>query len=215
MPPPVAPGALPGAPGRAMRRRPWRQASYVALDFETTGLDYAKDTIVSFGVVPVRAGRVILGESVHQLIQPHVPPSPRSQTIHELRPQDLAGSPRLDEVRHILCASLEGRFLLTWYAQVEVNFLEAVFGGGLRRWRRRTIDVRNLAIAADGQAVSNRDQPGYALSATARRYGVPVANAHDALDDALVTAQLFLVLAEKIPGHPEPTLGDLLLFGRP
>ncbi len=212
---PLAPGGAPGVPSRAMARRPWREVDYAALDFETTGLDYAKDAVISFGVVPVRAGRAVLGESVHQLIEPHVPPSPKSQTIHELRPQDLAGSPKLGEVRDLLRASLEGRFLLTWFAPVEVNFLESMFGGGLRRWRRRTIDVRNLVIAVDAEPVQTRDKPGYSLSASAARYGVPVANAHDALDDALVTAQLFLVLAEKVPGHPRPTAGDLLKLARP
>ncbi len=81
-----------------------------------------------------------------------MPPSPRSQTIHELRPQDLAGSPRIDEARAALRAALEGRFLLVWFADVEVSFLAAIFGGGKRRWRRRTIDVRELAMAADGRA---------------------------------------------------------------
>jgi DNA polymerase III epsilon subunit-like protein len=40
--------------------------------------------------------------------------------------------------------------------------------------------------------------------------GVPVANPHEAFDDALVTAQLFLVLAPKVPGRPEPTVRQLL-----
>ena len=34
-----------------------------------------------------------------------------------------------------------------------------------------------------------------------------MANPHDALDDALVTAQAFLVLASRLP--VEPTVGDL------
>jgi DNA polymerase III epsilon subunit-like protein len=37
-----------------------------------------------------------------------------------------------------------------------------------------------------------------------------VANPHEAFDDALVTAQLFLVLASKVPGTPEPTVRQLL-----
>ena len=39
-------------------------------------------------------------------------------------------------------------------------------------------------------------QDGHAFAA--ERYGVPVAAPHEALDDALVTAQLFLVLASKL-----------------
>ena len=204
------------APPRRSLRRPWRVVEFAALDFETTGLDYKRDTIVSFGVVPVRGGRIVLGEAVHQLVEPTVPPSPHSQTIHELRPMDLAGSPRLDQARHVLGEALAGRFLLVWFADVEINFLSAIFGNRSATWRRRTIDVRNLAIEADSMPRSTRAKPGYGLSWAAERLGVPVANPHDALDDALVTAQAFLVLSSRLPELPDPTARDLLrVAGQP
>jgi DNA polymerase-3 subunit epsilon len=203
-------GVMPVAPSSRTRAATWRHGSFAALDFETTGLDLGNDVVVSFGVVPVDGGRVRMRDSVHQLVSPSVPPSPRSQTIHELRPQDLAGSPEIEVAREILAAALAGRFLLAWFADVEVHFLAAIFGGSLPRWRRRTIDVRNLAIAVDGAPRAVRGKPGYALSARAEAMGVPVANPHEALDDALVTAQLFLVLASKVPGKPEPTVRQLL-----
>jgi DNA polymerase III subunit epsilon len=205
----------PDPPSRHHRRRPWREAPYAALDFETTGLDYGHDTIVSFGVVPVTAGRVVVGEAVHQLVEPSVPPSPRSQRVHELRPADLAGSPRLDEVRAALAHAIAGRFLLVWFAEVELHFLAAIFGGRLGRWAARCLDVRNLAIEAEGAPSAVRRQAGFALSSTADRYGVPVAEPHQALDDAMVTAQLFLVLVGRLPGGPDPTAGRLLAVGRP
>jgi DNA polymerase III subunit epsilon len=211
--PPRAVGGLPAPPPRA-RPVPWRSVGYAALDFETTGLDFRTDTIVSFGVVPVDAGRAVMRGAVHQLIAPLVPPSPRSQTIHELRPQDLAGSPTLAEARAALRDAVAGRFLLVWFADVEVHFLDAIFGGGLRRWRRRTIDVRNLAIAVEGGGADDRARQGYPLSGTAERWGVPVANPHEALDDALVTAQLFLMLVSKLSVGAEPTLRDVLRAGR-
>ncbi len=203
-------GMMPAPPSPRARSASWRHASFAALDFETTGLDLGTDVVVSFGVVPVEGGRVRLRDSVHQLVSPRVPPSPRSQTIHELRPQDLAGSPGIDEARQALAAALAGRFLLAWFADVEVHFLAAIFGGSLRRWRRRTIDVRNLAITVDGAPRAIRGKPGYALSASAEAFGVPVVNPHEAFDDALVTAQLFLVLVSKMPGRPEPTVRQLL-----
>lgn len=203
-------GVMPVAPSSRTRAATWRHGSFAALDFETTGLDLGNDVVVSFGVVPVDGGRVRMRDSVHQLVSPSVPPSPRSQTIHELRPQDLAGSPEIEVARETLAAALAGRFLLAWFADVEVHFLASIFGGSPRRWRRRTIDVRNLAIAVDGAPRAVRGKPGYALSARAEAMGVPVANPHEALDDALVTAQLFLVLASKVPGKPEPTVRQLL-----
>jgi DNA polymerase III subunit epsilon len=205
---------MPAAPARRTRRTSWKQAPFAALDFETTGLDFETDTVVSFGVVPVLGGRAIVGDGVHQLVNPSVPPSPRSQTIHELRPQDLAGAPPLAKAAEGLARALDGRYLLVWFADVEVHFLAAMFGGGRRRWRRRTIDVRNLAIAAEGAPRADRKQPGYGLSSIARRYGVPVASPHDADDDALVTAQLFLVLAPKVGAGPDPSVRDLLRRGR-
>jgi DNA polymerase-3 subunit epsilon len=201
---------LPSAPPPRARAGSWRDARFAALDFETTGLDLGTDVVVSFGVVPIDAGRARLAESVHQLVSPSLPPSPRSQTIHELRPQDLAGSPDIEQARETLATALSGRFLLAWFADVEVHFLTAIFGGSQRRWRRRTIDVRNLAIAVEGVARSARRTPGYGLTASAEAYGVPVANPHEAFDDALVTAQLFLVLTSRVPGRPDPTVRQLL-----
>ena len=203
---------LPEAPARP-RGVGWRDGRYVALDFETTGLDYRADTIVSFGVVPVDEGRALMRGAVHQLINSHVPPSPRSQTIHELRPQDLVDAPSLDEARASLRRALDGRFILAWFAEVEVNFLAGIFGGSPRRWRRRTIDVRNLAMAVAGEPNGARDRPGYPLTGTARQWNVPVSDPHEALDDALVTAQLFLVLVGRLPGLPEPSVLDLLRAG--
>ena len=203
---------VPGPP-RRNRRLPWRAVEFAALDFETTGLDLERDTIVSFGIVPVREGRVVLADAVHQLVDPHIPPSPHSQTIHELRPQDLAGSPSLPEARAILGRALARRILLTWFAGVELHFLSAIFGYREGVWRRRMIDVRDLAIVADGAPPSARTQPGYGLSWAAERLGVPVASPHDALDDALVTAQAFLVLTGRLPSCPDPTAADLLWLG--
>jgi DNA polymerase III subunit epsilon len=206
-------GELPGTPGGA--RVPWREGVFASLDFETTGLDLAKDAVISFGVVPVLQGRVMVANSVERFIRPEVPPSPRSQTIHELRPQDLAEAPGIADVREVLREALDRRYLLVWYAEVEMHFLRAIFGGTRRGWRRRTIDVRTLAIAVDGAPSAARSQLGYGLTATAGRFGVPVANPHDALDDALVTAQLFITLAGKVPAAPEPSVRDLLKIARP
>jgi DNA polymerase-3 subunit epsilon len=201
-------GRRPAAP-RTRRSLLWREARYASLDFETTGLDYATDHVVSFGVVPVQDGRVLVGRSTSQLVRPPIDPSPRSQTVHLLRPVDLAAAPDVADVAPALRAALAGRFVLAWFADVEIAFLRRIFGGSVRAWRRRLIDVRDLAIVVDGSPPGARRERGYALSPTAQRYGVPVADAHDALDDALVTAQLFLVLVGKLPSRPAPTVGQL------
>lgn len=177
----------------------------MSLDFEATGLDFARDTIVSFGSVPVRRGRVDLGDAVYDLVDPgSVVLSPTSVTVHGLRPFDLRGAPSLDAARASLGAAITGRFLVTWAAGVEAGFLDRLYGGGVRRWLRRCIDVRPIALALD------EDPPvPFTLAAVAERNGVPVASPHHALDDALVTAQLLLVVAARLAARGVTSVREL------
>jgi DNA polymerase III subunit epsilon len=189
---------------------------FAALDFETTGLDLRRDAVVSFGLVPVRNGRILLGEVVYQEVAPDVPLSSRSVTIHGLRPHDLARAPSLDQVAGVLREALDRRYLLTWTAEIETNFLARVFGGGRRRWVRQTIDVLRMAILLDrleGRHGSG-ERPDYRLASTAARYDLPVAEAHHALEDAVTTAQLFLVLASKLEAHGNRELRAFLRLTR-
>ncbi|TMK23344.1 MAG: 3'-5' exonuclease [Actinobacteria bacterium] len=163
----------PSPPKRRSRRADWRAAELVALDFETTGLDLDRDEVISFGLIPVRDGRVDLSGQLYQEVAPGVGPSHSSIRIHHLRAQDLATAPAMHEVTDALRDALEGRFVLAWAAGVEIAFLRKVFGGGRRAWRRRTIDDH-------------------------------------ALDDAFMTAELFLVAANALEARGSGSIRDLL-----
>jgi DNA polymerase III subunit epsilon len=203
--PPVSRRVAPRRPPGSLRSRPWREAEFASLDFETTGLDRQRDAIVSFGVVPVRGGRVMAGEGVHQLVVPAVPSSAESMRIHRILPQDLERALPLPEATEELRRVLDGRFLLTWFASVEIGFLGRLYGHR-RSWVRRTIDVRRMVIELEGLDPDVRQS----LSAAADHYGVPVANPHEALDDAMVTAQLFLVIAERLDARGDLSTRRLL-----
>jgi len=199
------------APARSARRRPWREASYVALDFETTGLDPERDDVISFGAVRIDRGRIRLADSSYALVKPQIAPSPRSVVVHGIRHQDLATAGEAGEARRRLAEALRGRFLVTWYGTVENAFLAKLFGGrpSKRSWRRRNVDVRGLAIA-QGLGASG----SLSLSAAAERLGVPVDDPHHAFDDALVTAELFLVLASRSTSNGRESVGRLIRMGR-
>lgn len=186
--------ARPAAPGRRSRRQPWQSIELVALDFEATGLDFERDTIISFGAVPIREGRIEIGECLYQLVDPgEVEASRGAIVVHGLRPMDLVGAPSLQAAKDALRSVVDGRCLVAWWAPVEAAFLDKLFGGGVRSWLRQAVDVRDLMIALEGERASR-----LTLTEAAERHGVPVANPHEALDDALVTAQLFMVMAAKL-----------------
>lgn len=154
-------------------------------------------------------------------------PSPASIRVHGLLPGRLAASPSLTELRGELAGALAGRFLLTWAAGVETSFLSRTFGGTRRRWLARTIDVRELSktlvhlgpdagpdsvsttASAGGRGADPRSRVG-SLEATAVRFGIPVERAHHAFDDALMTAELFLVMATRLAPHGFGTVRSFL-----
>lgn len=199
----------PQGPARAQRKMPWRMVELASLDFEATGLNFDRDRIISLGVVPIDGGRIRVGDSVYELVDPgDVELTPESVTIHGLRPVDVRGASSTDTARETLRRALSDRFLITWYATVEASFLAKLFGTRASHWMRRSIDVRRLVFALLGA-----EAPRLTLEEAAARFDVPVASPHHALDDALVTAQLFLVTASKLAASGVRTPRDLMRVG--
>jgi DNA polymerase-3 subunit epsilon len=201
---------IPAAPTSSDRRRRWQDAAYAALDFEATGLDFTRDRIISFGVVPIDDGRVETEGAVYDLVDPGpVMVSAASVAVHGLRPEDLRGASSAEAAREALRVALSRRYLITWHGHVEASFLGVLFGTTPRRWLRRSVDVRWLVLAllgAEGARLT--------LSEAAERFEVPVSAPHHALDDALVTANLFLVTATQLGSEGLKTARDALRMGR-
>jgi DNA polymerase III subunit epsilon len=181
------------------------------LDFETTGLDPRSDDVISFGLVPVSGGRIDLSGARYQEVAPRVEPRHSSIRVHHLRTQDLATAPPMSQVAGAFREGLAGRFILAWAAGVEIAFLRRVFGGFDRTWRSRTIDVRTLIMSLERDSSARTDEPGrYALGSAAQRFGVPVEETHHALDDAFMTAELFLIAATRFSATGGASIRELL-----
>ena len=199
----------PTSPPRGHRKLPWRTVDLASLDFEATGLNFDRDRIISLGVVPIEGGRIDVGRSVYELVDPgDVALTGETVTIHGLRPIDVQGASSADAARETLRHALAGRFLITWYATVEASFLGKLFGTRPTPWMRRSIDVRRLVFGVLGAEAGR-----LTLEQAAARFDVPVASPHHALDDALVTAQLFLVAAAKLGSIGVRTPRDLMQVG--
>jgi DNA polymerase-3 subunit epsilon len=174
--------------------RSWRRARFLVVDVETTGLDPARDEIVSFAGLPVDEGRVLTAAAVGGLVHPQAAPAPSSVEIHGLRTADLAAAPAATEALRPLAAAMRGRTPVAHAAWVERAFLTKPLGMLGTRMPRRMVDTallwRLLSIQrGDGD-------PGWcALSTIAEALGLPAHRPHVAEGDALTTAQAFLALA--------------------
>jgi DNA polymerase-3 subunit epsilon len=185
------------------------------LDFEATGLDFSRDHVVSYGVVPVESGRVRLAGGCYRVVRPPVPLSASSIRVHGIRPDELEGAPPLEAVLDELVQALSGRILVAHAAGVELGFLDRIRRRHGRPRVRRAIDVLDLADEVARRDPARSRPVSDRLASLAASYGVPVSRTHHAFADALTTAQLFVVLATHQERLGRGTVSDLRRAGRP
>lgn len=194
-------------------QRPWQSAEYLSLDFEATGLDLRNDDVVSFGAVPIRDGRIVVGEFAYSLVRPTKPVPPESSKFHVIRNQDLADAPTGAEAAAVLMNALQGRVLLAHAAWVESAFLRRLFKLQGVSFVSPVIDTAALARALGLRPRIDTHEPH--LETLANELGVPVHDPHHALGDAFTTAQVFLVLGHRLERQHGPLeVADLVNFTR-
>jgi DNA polymerase-3 subunit epsilon len=185
---------------------PWDEPVYWALDLETGGLDARRDPILAVGMVPVRGGHLRLGEAYESLVRPGPGEAihPESVRAHQLVPGDLEAAPRLAEVLAEVDRRLGGGVLLVHHRAVDVAFLEAAHRRAGARFRRpAVVDTAALLVRAAEKARRATpelpaDRPSLKLSDARAARGLPPYPEHDALADAIATAELFLALRAEL-----------------
>jgi len=192
---------------------PWDSVTYWALDLETGGLDAGKDPIIAVGMVPIRGGRIRLGESFRTLVRPgRARIDPASVPAHQLVQGELRDAPTIEEVLPIVERRLRTDVLLVHHRAIDVAFLrQACRRTGVRWPAPKVVDTVDLLFRVARRArfttpLEVRDRPVLNLSAAREAHGLPPYQAHDALTDAVATAELFLVLRHELGAR---TLRDL------
>jgi DNA polymerase-3 subunit epsilon len=193
---------------------PWDAVTYWSLDLETGGLHAGKDPIIAIGMVPVRGGRIRLRESFRTLVRPdprrRIDPS--SVRAHQLVAGELRDAPTIDEVLPIVERQLRDGVLLVHHRAIDVAFLkDACRRTGIRWPAPKVVDTVDLLLRAAKRSRFTRpdhehDRPVLNLSLAREAWGLPPYQAHDALTDAVATAELFLVLRHALDAR---TLRDL------
>lgn len=188
---------------RVNRSVPWHEVVYWALDFETGGLDPARNPVLSVGMVPVRGGIVKVGESFYSLIRAGGNVARDGLVVHHILPSEVAGAPSRKAIIEEIDGRLRGAVLLVHSAPMDVPFLRRFYKQcGRRPPRPRVVDTAALASRALGEW---SEMPSD-LGGIRERLGLPRYREHHALSDALATAELFLVLRHHIGAR---TLRDL------
>ena len=195
---------------------PIREVPLLALDFETTGLDADQNSIVSIGLVPFTLEGIQLGKAWHQVVRPHEPLEQTSITIHGITHSDIDEAPDLSEVLDTLFEHLNGRIPVVHYRNIERPFLNKALQWRLKEELRFPV-LDTMAIEAHLhpdrnpgrlQRLMGKRPISIRLADSRVRYGLPHYAGHNALIDAIATAEL---LQAQVWHHfgPETPVGNL------
>ena len=106
-----------------LRSSSWREARFIAIDVETTGLDPKRDEVIEYAGYPIERGRIIPGDAVRGLVHPRAASAGATADIHGLRDHDLAAAPEAPEALAPLRALMPGRVPVVHAQWVERTFL--------------------------------------------------------------------------------------------
>lgn len=167
------------------RRAPLDQARWVVIDCETSGLDAARDRLLSVGAVMVRDGAVVMDEFFEAGVRQENPSTRENIVVHGIGGDAQRGGRPLDEVMRELNAFLGEGLPVAFHAPFDAAVLRR---HGLAT-RAKWLDLAALAPALFPQK-GKADSP---LEHWLAAFGIAPRARHDALGDAFTTAQLLLV----------------------
>ena len=189
-------------------RHDWRQCDYLVCDAEMSGLDPREAELLSLGWVAIHRGEIDLASADHRLIQ-NAESVGQSAAIHQLRDCELRQGEPLREVIMTLLAAARGRTLVFHHAPIDLAFLDRacreVLGAPFLAPVADTLAIERLRMARANHVPA---QGELRLQSCRERYGMPPHKAHNALSDAMATAEL--LLAQCAMRGEGLTLGDLL-----
>ena len=173
---------------------------WVVLDCETTGLNISKDQIISIGAVKIVGNKLMTSERLELLIKPDQEVSAESVKIHRLRELDLANGLDPEVAIAKLMQFIGSRPIVGYYLEFDIAMLNKVIwrmlGQGLPQEKIEVsamyYEYKNtqLPISEQGQMIDLR------FETLMKDLKLPVRDAHDALNDAVMTGLAFVKLQQ-------------------
>jgi DNA polymerase III subunit epsilon len=170
-----------------------KECEFVVLDFETTGLDLKNDDILSFGWILIQNKKIVLNKCAHHIVNVNKKLEKSNVVVHKITDDDMTVAKKLTEILPKLLQVIKGRVIVAHHSKIENNYLQKacklLYGYKIPLLFVDTMEIqkkeqerRNIPIAASSLRLFNiRD-----------KLNLPRYKAHNALEDAIATAEIFL-----------------------
>jgi DNA polymerase-3 subunit epsilon len=169
----------------------------VAFDCETTGLDVRRNDIITIAAVRIRDNRILTSERFEAVIRPEARMNVDAIKIHRLREMDVAAGDRIQLVIPQFLHFIGGRPLVGYYIDFDVRmvdkYLLSLKGFELPN---KLIEVSKLYYERKYGDAPPGTTVDLSFAAILRDLDLPVLDQHDAFNDALTTAMMYLQLTD-------------------
>ena len=168
---------------------------YVCLDCETSGLNSKKDEILSIGAVHIKDNKILMRKTFNIFLKPSKNINVESIKIHHIRPVDLKNGIDAQEAIYQLLDFIGSRPIVGYYIKFDVAIISRYTKEFIGiKLPNKTIEVSSMYYntirkRSDCQFVDLR------FDTILKKLDIPILGKHDALNDALMTAMIFLKLA--------------------
>ena len=178
---------------------PVMDQTFVALDLETTGLDADRERIIQVGAVKFQGDQVL--DRFETFVNPGRSIPDFIQRLTGIRPDQVSRAPHFSSVSQGIEEFVAQHPVIGHNVNFDLRFLET-HGLKLDNTRYDTWDLASILLPRTSE---------YSLGSLARRFGLEHERAHQAIDDADATRQLFVALlreAQKL----DPALLQYILY---
>lgn len=166
----------------------------VVFDTETTGLNTKKDAVLSIGAVKVKGDRILTSQSFEVFLKPTHEISVESIKIHHIRPCDLEQALEpLDGVKKFL-DFIGNRPLVGYYLEFDMAMMNRL----IKPWLGVTLPNRQIEVSGlyFDKKIELIPQGNVDLrfDTILRDLKIPRMGQHNALNDAIMTAMVYIKL---------------------
>jgi DNA polymerase III subunit epsilon len=169
----------------------------VSLDCETSGFNILADDVISIAAIKIRGARILTSEAYQALVRPGAAMDVSAIKVHQLREKDVAHGRTIREVLPELLHFIGSRPLVGYWISFDVRMLNKYLYSLLNiHLPNRQIDVSQLYY----ERKYGNAPPGTAINlsyaAIVSDLKLPILPQHDAFNDALSAAQMYLILQD-------------------
>jgi DNA polymerase III subunit epsilon len=169
----------------------------VAIDCETTGLKVRTDDVIAIAAIKISGNRILASEHFEAVAHPDSDMRAEAIKVHRLRQSDVEQAPIIWKVIPRLLHFIGGRPLVGYYVDFDIAMLNKYILPlvGIELPNKR-IEVSKLYYERKYGDAPPNTEIDLSFAAIQRDLRIPALAQHDAFNDALMTAMMFVELRD-------------------